>query len=112
MGFQTTYHRYNYFVIWPNSQAFSNFVQQQLQVICFSYQNSNRNLSKISPVICNMARFMVMGGFQLVDLNITELKSLLKNRGLSLVENLFFKKNPLQDFLSIVNAVISTNEST
>ena len=30
---------------------------------------------------------------------------------LSLVENLF-KKNPLQDFLSSLNAVISTNEST
>ena len=29
---------------------------------------------------------------------------------LSLVENLFFKKNPLQDLLSSVNAVISTNE--
>ena len=27
------------------------------------------------------------------------------------MENLF-KKNPLQDFLSILNAVISTNEST
>ena len=32
-------------------------------------------------------------------------------RVLSLVENLF-KKNPLQDFLSSLNAVISTNEST
>ena len=30
---------------------------------------------------------------------------------LSLVKNLF-KKNPLQDFLSSLNAVISTNEST
>ena len=30
---------------------------------------------------------------------------------LSLVENLF-KKNPLQDLLSSLNAVISTNEST
>ena len=30
---------------------------------------------------------------------------------LSLVENLFFKK-PLQDLLSSLNAVISTNEST
>ena len=31
---------------------------------------------------------------------------------LSLVENLFLKKNPLQDLLSSLNAVISTNEST
>ena len=30
---------------------------------------------------------------------------------LSLVENLFFQKNPLQDLLSSLNAVISTNES-
>ena len=29
---------------------------------------------------------------------------------LSLVENLFVKKNPLQDLLSSLNAVISTNE--
>ena len=35
----------------------------------------------------------------------------IKNRVLSLVENLF-KKNPLQDLLSSLNAVISTNEST
>ena len=31
---------------------------------------------------------------------------------LSLVENLFLQKYPLQDFLSSLNAVISTNEST
>ena len=35
---------------------------------------------------------------------------LLKIQGLSLVEILFVKKNPLQDLLSSVNAVISTNE--
>ena len=28
------------------------------------------------------------------------------------MENLFFQKNPLQDLLSSLNAVISTNEST
>ena len=28
------------------------------------------------------------------------------------MENFFVKKNPLQDFLSSLNAVISTNEST
>ena len=28
------------------------------------------------------------------------------------MENLFLQKNPLQDFLSSLNAVISTNEST
>ena len=31
-------------------------------------------------------------------------------RVLSLVENLFFQKNSLQDLLSSLNAVISTNE--
>ena len=31
---------------------------------------------------------------------------------LSLVENLFLQKNPLQDFFSSLNAVISTTEST
>ena len=31
---------------------------------------------------------------------------------LSLVENLFSQKNPLQDLLSSLNDVISTNEST
>ena len=31
---------------------------------------------------------------------------------LSLVENLFLQKNPLQNWLSSLNAVISTNEST
>ena len=31
---------------------------------------------------------------------------------LLLVENLFFQKNPLQDLLSSLNPVISTNEST
>ena len=36
---------------------------------------------------------------------------LLKIRGLSLVENLF-KKNPLQDLLSSLNAVILSNQST
>ena len=35
---------------------------------------------------------------------------LLKIRVLSLVENLFVKENPLQDLLSSVNAVISTNK--
>ena len=31
---------------------------------------------------------------------------------LSLVENLFLNKNPLQNLLSSLNAVISTNENT
>ena len=31
---------------------------------------------------------------------------------LSLAENLFLQKNPLQDLLSSLNAVISSNEST
>ena len=35
---------------------------------------------------------------------------MLKIQGLSLVEILFVKKNPLQDLLSSLDAVISTNE--
>ena len=35
---------------------------------------------------------------------------MLKIQGLSLVEILFVKKNPLKDLLSSLNAVISTNE--
>ena len=37
---------------------------------------------------------------------------MLKIQGLSLVQILFVKKTPLQDLLSSLNAVISTNEST
>ena len=55
------------------------------------------------------------GGFQLEFVSTYKpgYKSdyLLKIRELSLVENLF-KKNPLQDLLSSLNAVISTNEGT
>ena len=53
-----------------------------------------------------------LGGFQLLYLIITVLKShdLLKIQGLTLVEILFVKKNPLQDLLSRLNAVISTNK--
>ena len=39
-------------------------------------------------------------------------RDLLKIQVLSLVENLSLKENPLQDFLSSLNAIISTNEST
>ena len=56
-----------------------------------------------------------LGGFQLkfVSKYKPGYKShdLLWIRVLSLVENLFLKKNPLQDLLSSLNAVISTNES-
>ena len=53
-----------------------------------------------------------LGGFQLLDLIITELKShnLLKIQGLSLVEILYVKKNPLQDLPSSLHAVIPPNE--
>ena len=52
----------------------------------------------------------VQGGFQLVDLNIRELKNdLLRSRGLSLVENLLFKKI-LYKICSSLNAVIATDE--
>ena len=40
------------------------------------------------------------------------LRYLLKIQVLSLVEILFVNENPLQDFLSSLNAIISTNEST
>ena len=46
---------------------------------------------------------------------ITELKdhmTLLYSRVLSLVENLFVKKNAIQDLLSSLSAVISTTECT
>ena len=46
-------------------------------------------------------------GFQLEFVSISR----VINHMLSLEENLF-KKNPLQDLLSSLNAVISTNEST
>ena len=51
-----------------------------------------------------------IGGFQLLELIITESHDLLKIQVLSLMEILFVKKNPLQDLLSSLNAVISTNE--
>ena len=60
-----------------------------------------------------LLKINIIGGFQLLDLIIPELKShMLKIQGLSLVEILFFKKNPLQDLLSSLNVVISTNERT
>ena len=56
----------------------------------------------------------LQGGFQLLVLIITNLKShmtcKLKIQGLSLVEIFFVKKYPLQDLLSSLNAVKSTNE--
>ena len=51
-----------------------------------------------------------MGGFQLLDLIIPELK--IHVIPYKLVENSFVKKNPLQDLLSSLNVVISTNERT
>ena len=53
------------------------------------------------------------GGFQLLDLIIMELHIRptshyqLEIQGLSLLEILFVKRNPLQDLLSSLNAVIS-----
>ena len=49
---------------------------------------------------------LIFGGFQLLDLIITELK---KSRSL-IGGNSICQKNPLQDLLSSLNAVISTNE--
>ena len=53
--------------------------------------------------------FYYLGGFQFVDFIITELKGHI-NLSALIGENLFVKKNPLQDLLSSLNAVISTNE--
>ena len=53
------------------------------------------------------------GGFHVVDLIITELKSqkiCYKFKGSHWWKIYFSKKNPLQDLLSSLNAVISTNE--
>ena len=50
----------------------------------------------------------ILGGWMEPDYKSHDL---LKIQELSLVENLL-KKNPLQDFLSSLNAVISTNERT
>ena len=57
----------------------------------------------------------MFGVFQLVDLTITELKDHMtcyKFECSHWWKIDFFKKNPLQDLLSSLNAVISTNEST
>ena len=48
------------------------------------------------------ARFKYKSGYRPCDL--------LQIWVLSLMENLFFQKNPLQDLLSSLNAVVSTNE--
>ena len=57
---------------------------------------------------------MILGGFQLVDLIIRELKDHMTYYELNscaLIGGKFIcKKNPLQDLLSSLNAVISTNE--
>ena len=50
-----------------------------------------------------------MGDFQLVDLIITELWPLI-NLSALIGGKFIDKKNPLQDLLSSLNAVISTNE--
>ena len=53
-----------------------------------------------------------MGGFQLLDLMITELKSgrPVRNSRSLIGGNFICQKNPLQDLLSSLTAVISTNE--
>ena len=55
-----------------------------------------------------------MGGFQLLDLIITELKSHMTYQKFKVSHriggNFSCQKNPLQDLLSSLNAVISTYE--
>ena len=55
---------------------------------------------------------LVKGGFQLLDLIIPELKShVIPYNSSALIGGKFIcKKNPLQDLLSCLNVVISTNE--
>ena len=56
---------------------------------------------------------MTQGGFSVTrfDYNgASKSRDLLKIQGLSWVEILFVKKNPLQDLVSSLSAVISTNE--
>ena len=57
--------------------------------------------------------FEIKGGFQLLDLIITELKSHMtcwKSQSLSLVEILSVKKNPLQDLLSMQSECCNFNQ--
>ena len=54
---------------------------------------------------------LMLGGFQLLDLIITELKSHMTSRSLNSGNSICQKKS-FQDLLSSLNAVISTNEST
>jgi len=61
-------------------------------------------------VITRFVAYHLKGGFQLLDLIVTELKRSVKNPR-SLIGRYFIcQKNPLQDLLSSLNAVISTNE--
>ena len=61
-----------------------------------------------------MNRQHIFGGFHLVNLIMTKLKDHMtcyKFKYLpSFVENLLVKKDPLQDLLSSLNSVVSTNE--
>ena len=57
--------------------------------------------------------FNHLGGFHLVDLIITEFKDHMtcyKSKSSYCWKNVFEKTNPLQELLSSLNAVISTNE--
>ena len=66
------------------------------------YLEDHKTLEKKTLRWLSSVRFNYKPGYRSCDL--------LKSRVLSLVENLFFKNNPLQDLLSSLNAVISTNE--
>ena len=68
----------------------------------YSCKTQFHNLSVRTYEWLSSVRFKYKPGYRPSDL--------LQIQVPSLVENLSFKKNPLQDLLSSVNAVISTNE--
>ena len=69
----------------------------------------------VIPLSCShelVLIFLVIGGFHLVDLIIMELKDHMTCYKFKCSHRwkIYSKKNPLQDLLSSLNAVISTNE--
>ena len=74
-------------------------MQQQLQVICFSYWNSNLNFSKKSSANCNMARSMVMI-FWIIFLNCSSSTS---------IKAIYFSyRNSVQNFSNLISTIKSS----
>ena len=68
----------------------------------YPYDSNPEGRRVNSPRWFSVTRFDYNGALKSHDL--------LKIQGLSFVKILFVKKNPLQDLLSSLNAIISTNE--